>query len=65
MTTERDRYEGKGKEALGTMKEKAGDLTDDQDLEAEGRGEKYEGKAQDAWGKVKETGRDIKEKVTE
>jgi uncharacterized protein YjbJ (UPF0337 family) len=65
MTTERDRWEGKGKEALGTMKEKAGEVTDNEDLEAEGKADKYEGKAQDAWGKVKETGREVKEKVTD
>ena len=64
MTTERDRWEGKGKEGLGTVKEKAGKMTGDEDLEAEGKADKFEGKAQDAWGKVKETARDTKDKFT-
>jgi uncharacterized protein YjbJ (UPF0337 family) len=65
MTTERDRYEGKGKEALGSLKEKAGEVSGDEEMEAEGKGEKYEGKGQEAWGKVKETMRETKEKVTD
>jgi uncharacterized protein YjbJ (UPF0337 family) len=50
MTKERDRYEGKGKEALGSLKEKAGEVSGDEEMEAEGKGEKYEGKGQEAWG---------------
>lgn len=65
MTTEKDRWEGKGKEALGSMKEKAGEVTGDEELEAEGKGERYEGKGQEASGKVKETGRETKEKLAE
>ena len=63
MTTERDRWEGKGKEGLGSLKEKAGEVTGDEEMEAEGKAEKYEGKAQDAWGKVKETAREAADKV--
>ncbi|HEY7268457.1 MAG TPA: CsbD family protein [Dehalococcoidia bacterium] len=63
MTTERDRWEGKGKEAAGSVKEKAGEITGDEDMEAEGKAKKYEGKAQDAWGRVKETAREAKDKI--
>jgi uncharacterized protein YjbJ (UPF0337 family) len=38
----------------GTVKEKLGDLTDDESLEAEG-------KAQGAWGDVKEKAEELKE----
>lgn len=64
MTTERDRYEGKAKDALGSVKEKAGEVTGNEEMEAEGKADQVEGKGQEAWGKVKETVRDAKDKIS-
>ena len=47
----RDQVEGK-------IKEEAGDLTDDESTEAEG-------KAQHTWGDAKEKGEDVKEEIEE
>jgi uncharacterized protein YjbJ (UPF0337 family) len=59
-----DRAKGAAKDALGTGKEKAGQATGDEELEAEGKGDKLEGKAQGAGGKLKEKAGDLKRKVT-
>ena len=59
-----DRIKGAAKDAMGTAKEKAGQATDNEDLEAKGKGDKMEGKAQGAMGKAKEKVDDIKDKVT-
>jgi uncharacterized protein YjbJ (UPF0337 family) len=59
-----DRIKGAAKDAMGTAKEKAGDATDNERLEAEGKGDKLEGKAQGAMGKAKQKAGDIKDKVT-
>jgi uncharacterized protein YjbJ (UPF0337 family) len=55
MTT--DRIKGKANDIIGTGKEKAGEATNDEELEAEG-------KAQGVVGKAKEAVEDIKDKVT-
>jgi uncharacterized protein YjbJ (UPF0337 family) len=64
---DRDRMEGKVKEGTGWAKDKAGEITDDRDLEAQGEAERTEGKAQGAWGKVKDAAGDaadaVKDKV--
>jgi len=54
---------GKVKEGAGWAKDKAGELTGDEELEARGEAERVEGKAQGAWGKVKDAARDAKEVV--
>ena len=56
---DRDRMEGKGKEFGGTLKDKAGEFTGDEKMEAEGEADRTEGKAQGALGKVKDAARDI------
>jgi uncharacterized protein YjbJ (UPF0337 family) len=43
---DRDRMEGKVKEGTGWAKDKAGEMTGNQDLEARGEAERTEGKAQ-------------------
>lgn len=48
-----DKAEGKVKEAIGTVKEKTGELIGNEDLEARGAVEKMEGKVQDKAGDVK------------
>lgn len=58
-----DRLEGKGKELGGTIQEKVGSLTGDQDLQARGEETKQEGKVQNLWGKVKDTAEEAKDAV--
>jgi len=48
----KDEIAGKAHEVKGTIKEKAGELTNDSDLEGEGTGEKISGKAQQKIGQV-------------
>lgn len=48
-----DKAEGKGKEMKGNLKEGAGRLTGNRDLEAEGRADRSEGKVQDKAGDIK------------
>lgn len=48
-----DKAEGKVHEVKGGIKEAAGDMTSDADLEAEGASEKAEGKIQQKVGDVK------------
>lgn len=55
---DKDRVEGAGKQAEGTMKEGFGKLTGDAKTEAEGKAEKAAGKLQSAFGKVKDKARD-------
>jgi uncharacterized protein YjbJ (UPF0337 family) len=50
----RDKAEGKLHEIKGKVKEAAGKLTDDPQLEAEGAGEKLAGKVQGKIGQIKE-----------
>ncbi|HEX6442723.1 MAG TPA: CsbD family protein [Stellaceae bacterium] len=56
---DRQRMEGGLKKATGTVKEKAGQITGDRDLEAEGTVEKGEGHVRSAIGKVKDAAREI------
>jgi uncharacterized protein YjbJ (UPF0337 family) len=56
---DRQRMEGGLKKATGTIKEKAGQITGDRDLEAEGTVEKGEGHIRSAVGKVKDAAREI------
>ena len=56
---DRQRMEGGLKKATGTIKEKAGQITGDRDLEAEGTVEKGEGHIRSAVGKVKDAVREF------
>jgi len=49
----KDKVEGKYHEVKGKIKEMAGDVTDNEELEAEGTGEKVAGKTQQKIGDVK------------
>jgi uncharacterized protein YjbJ (UPF0337 family) len=49
----KDEAEGKYHRAKGEIKETAGELTGDRDLEAEGEAEKTEGKIQEKKGQIK------------
>jgi uncharacterized protein YjbJ (UPF0337 family) len=48
-----DQAEGKWEQAIGWVKDKAGEVTGDRDLEAEGEADRAAGKGQEAWGDVK------------
>jgi len=52
-TSTKDKVEGKFHEVRGKMKEVAGDLSDNPELEGEGIGEKIAGKVQQKVGQVK------------
>lgn len=56
---DKQRVEGGLKKATGTVKEKAGQMTGDRHLEAEGKADKSEGRVRSAVGKVKDAARDI------
>jgi uncharacterized protein YjbJ (UPF0337 family) len=52
-TPNRDEVEGKFDQAKGWVKDKAGEVTGDRELEAEGEADRASGKGQEGWGKVK------------
>lgn len=56
----RDEAEGKWEQAKGTVKDKVGEATGNEDLEAEGEVQHAEGEAQEGWGKMK---REVSEAV--
>jgi uncharacterized protein YjbJ (UPF0337 family) len=56
---DKQRMEGGVKKATGTVKEKAGQMTGDRDLEAEGKVDKGEGKVRSAVGHVKDAAKEI------
>ena len=56
---DKQRIEGGLKKATGTIKEKAGQITGDRDLEAEGKMEKAEGHLRSGIGHAKDAVREI------
>lgn len=59
----KDEIEGKGKQVEGAMKEKAGGLVTNPDLEAQGKAERLEGKVQETGGEVRRDAGDALEKA--
>jgi len=59
---DKQRIEGGLKKATGAIKEKAGQMTGDRDLEAEGSADRAEGKVRDAVGHVKDAVRNFTKK---
>lgn len=49
----KDEVKGKWEQAKGTVKDKAGEVTGDRDLEAEGEAQKAGGELQEGWGATK------------
>ena len=49
----KDEVKGKWEQAKGTVKDKAGELTGNERLEAEGEAQNAGGKVQEGWGSVK------------
>jgi uncharacterized protein YjbJ (UPF0337 family) len=56
---DKQRMEGGLKTATGTIKEKAGQITGDRDMEAEGKADKAEGKVRSAVGHAKDAVREV------
>jgi uncharacterized protein YjbJ (UPF0337 family) len=48
-----DEVEGKWEQAKGTVKDKVGEVTGNERLEAEGEADRVEGETQETWGKFK------------
>ena len=59
-----DKIKGKGKEITGAGKEKLGEVTGDEQLQAEGRTQKTDGKVQSVVGGIKDKAKEIKEKLS-
>ena len=49
----KDEIEGKWEQAKGWVKDKAGEVTNNKKLEAEGEAQNAKGKTQETWGKFK------------
>jgi uncharacterized protein YjbJ (UPF0337 family) len=49
----KDEIKGKGNQAKGYIKDKAGEMTNNPDLEAEGEAERTKGRAQEGFGKAR------------
>lgn len=49
----KDEADGKWEQTKGFVKDKAGELTNDRSLEAEGEAQRAGGEAQETWGKFK------------
>ena len=61
---DKDRIEGVGKQAKGSVKEAWGKVTGDAKTEAEGKADKAEGRVQNTVGGIKDAGRETRDKVT-
>jgi uncharacterized protein YjbJ (UPF0337 family) len=59
---DKDRIEGAGRQAKGSVKEAVGKITGDAETQAEGAAEKAAGKVQSAVGGAKDTVRDAPKK---
>jgi len=56
---DKQRVEGGLRKATGTIKEKAGQMTGDRDMEAEGKMDKAEGRVRSAVGHAKDAAKEI------
>lgn len=54
-----DKIKGKGNEAAGMARRKAGEVTGDEEMEAKGAGQQGKGKVQQALGSAKDKVRDL------
>jgi uncharacterized protein YjbJ (UPF0337 family) len=62
---DKDRIEGKVEKAKGYIKDKAGEILNDPDLEAEGEAERLKGEVKDQFGKAKDKVREVVDEATE
>lgn len=59
----KDEVKGKGKRIKGTVKDKAGEIIGNPDLEAEGEEERIEGTAQESFGRTRREVEDFVDSV--
>jgi uncharacterized protein YjbJ (UPF0337 family) len=59
----RDELKGKAEKAKGYVKEEAGEMLNDPELEAEGKAERSAGKLREGFGKAKEKVSDAADKI--
>lgn len=62
---DKDRIEGKLDKAKGYVKDKAGEILNDPDLEAEGEAQRVKGEIKETIGKAKDKVREVVHTVTE
>lgn len=55
---DRDKYEGKAEQAKGKVKEGAGKVTGNEEMEAEGKGDQAKGGVQEKFGEAKDKVKD-------
>jgi uncharacterized protein YjbJ (UPF0337 family) len=61
---DKDKLKGKTNEAVGATRQKAGEMTGNEEMESKGAAQETKGKAQGAMGAVKEKAGDLKDKIT-
>jgi uncharacterized protein YjbJ (UPF0337 family) len=61
----RDEIKGKAEKAKGYVKEEAGEILDDPELEAEGKAERAGGKLREGFGKAKEKVSDAADSIVD
>ena len=64
-TPNKDQVDGKWEQAKGWVKDKAGEVTNDPELEAEGEAQNAKGHVQEGWGDLKKGVGDAVEAVGE
>ncbi|HET7342758.1 MAG TPA: CsbD family protein [Methylomirabilota bacterium] len=62
---DREEIKGKAQKAKGFVKEKAGEITDNPDLQAEGAMDRAEGSARDTFGKARRKVKDGIEEIAD
>lgn len=62
---DKDRIEGKVDKAKGQIKDKAGQILNDPDLEAEGKIDRVKGEVKERLGQAKDKVRDVVDEATE
>jgi uncharacterized protein YjbJ (UPF0337 family) len=62
---DKDRIEGKVDKAKGYVKDKAGEILNDPELEVEGEAERVKGEVKEQFGKAKDKVRDVVDEATE
>ena len=60
-----DEIKGKVEQAKGWVKDKAGEITNNPDLEAEGEAERIAGKVREGYGKAKEAVKDAADRASD
>jgi uncharacterized protein YjbJ (UPF0337 family) len=62
---EKEEIQGKVEKAKGYVKEKAGQITNDPELEAEGAADRAEGAVREGYGEIKDKAKKVAEDISE